>query len=82
LQSQLAISGHDYRLTANLGALHLQLGQIEAAMDCCAQAIAIDPYAHVAYYNRFLVHLSLGSLPSARRELHKALSCLYVLRGF
>lgn len=45
-------------LVANLGALHLQLGNLEVAARLCGQAIELDPYCYVGYFNRFLVYLS------------------------
>ena len=79
---QVAATGFNYAISSNLATLHLQLSDVPTALTFCAQAIATDPYCHTAYFNRFLCYLSSHSLPAARKELHKALSCLYCLHGF
>lgn len=43
--------------------------------------MALDPYLYIAYYNRFLALHSSKAYLSARKELLKALSCLYLYRG-
>lgn len=45
------------------------------------KAISLDPFAYVAYYNRFLVFLSQGKDMLAWADLQKALSCLYLIKG-
>ena len=56
LEQQVAAVGMSYPLASNLAALHLQLGDTSAATSYCAIAIALDPYCHTAYFNRFLCY--------------------------
>ena len=58
LEGQMAAEPNNYSLTSNLAALNLQLGLYENAIHILTQAIALDPYAHIAYFNRFLAHFA------------------------
>ena len=42
----------------------------------------MDPYSYIPYFNRFLCNFVLGDLANAWKDLQKALSCLYLLRGY
>lgn len=42
----------------------------------------MDPFAYVAYYNRFLCYFVQAKLKLAYGDLQKALSCLYLLKGY
>lgn len=55
---QVAATGINYPIAANIAALHLQLGDTMTALSFCSQAIALDPYCHCAYFNRFLCYMT------------------------
>lgn len=42
----------------------------------------MDPFAYVAYYNRFLCYFVQEKLKFAWSDLQRALSCLYLIRGY
>jgi tetratricopeptide (TPR) repeat protein len=81
LQKDIATNGNSYSLASNVSALYLQLGDYQNAIYYSTQAIALDPYSHIAYFNRFLGYLSSGEREAGWRDLRRALSCLYLVRG-
>ena len=81
LQNEIDQGTTTYAMYSNLAALELQRGNTNTSTHHSTHAITLDPYSHIAYYNRFLARLK--SHPElAYRDIKKGLSCLYVLRGF
>lgn len=63
-----AFDPHNAHAWNNLGLLHYEAGDLQAALADFNQALAINPRLADAYHNRVLAFLSLNQLPEAEAD--------------